>query len=188
LPWTSASAVRHGTIREALGRRRPDHRIRSARFGMPWCPRIRMIRKSYESGRLRRVSLIDYHRRHENHTRVAVARPERCRLDQPQPARCLHYLVDEDHILKGQVRGKRLRLTDDERRRHPCLAVHCLYSSSLMSSNAGGRTLDLPAIWRTIPTTPVVTPTVWRPPIMGQLSRPQTDRLLRRKGNELPLV
>jgi hypothetical protein len=29
----------------------------------------------------------------------------------------IDYLMDENHILKGQLRGKRLRLTDDERRR-----------------------------------------------------------------------
>ncbi len=29
----------------------------------------------------------------------------------------IDYLVEENRVLKGQLRGKRLRLTDDERRR-----------------------------------------------------------------------
>lgn len=29
----------------------------------------------------------------------------------------IDYLVDENRVLKGQLRGQRLRLTDDERRR-----------------------------------------------------------------------
>jgi hypothetical protein len=41
------------------------------------------------------------------------------RLDHRQQA-ALAYRIEEDRILRGQLRGRRLRLTDDERRRLAC--------------------------------------------------------------------
>ena len=62
----------------------------------------------------------------------------------------IDYLVEENRVLKGQLRGKRLRLTDDERRLRFCQLDKDfgLLLGDLQQSTGGKRWFPLPLLPR----------------------------------------